>query len=272
MTLQARTVELPEFRARATPLLMANEAQNSVLLGYAAATAGPPKATYVLVEAGGEIVGAAAQSPPHPLIFTASPSPVLEAIVRCVAHLPLTVASGVADAVELLAGHWAHQTGAHVERLRPMRIFQLEAVREVPRAPGTFAVATDAGLDAATRFITGFLVEAGVASTDPRALAQTLIAAQRLFFWNDPHPVSCAGWAGPTPNGVRVNSVYTPPELRGRGYATSCVAALSAHLLGTGKKFCFLYTDLDNPTSNRIYARIGYRPVCDTAEWSLTKR
>jgi predicted GNAT family acetyltransferase len=89
------------------------------------------------------------------------------------------------------------------------------------------------------------------------------IREQRLFVWCDPEPVSMAGWAGRTPNGVRVNFVYTPPECRGRGYASACVAALSQHLLDSGRKFCCLFTDLANPTSNKIYQAIGYRRVCD---------
>jgi uncharacterized protein len=32
-------------------------------------------------------------------------------------------------------------------------------------------------------------------------------------------------------------------------------------------RYCCLYTDLANPTSNAIYYRIGYRPVCDAAEY-----
>ena len=58
--------------------------------------------------------------------------------------------------------------------------------------------------------------------------------------------------------------MYTPPELRGRGYATALTAELSQRLLDGrlfegGRRFCFLYTDLANPTSNAIYERIGYR-------------
>ena len=78
-------------------------------------------------------------------------------------------------------------------------------------------------------------------------------------------PVSVAGWGGPTPNGIRIGPVYTPPELRGRGYATALVAELSQTLLDGGRRFCFLYTDLANPTSNAIYERIGYVRVCESA-------
>jgi predicted GNAT family acetyltransferase len=64
--------------------------------------------------------------------------------------------------------------------------------------------------------------------------------------------------------------VYSPPEKRGHGYASACTAAVSQMLLDNGRKFCFLYTDLRNPTSNKIYQQIGYQPVLDFAEYSFT--
>lgn len=91
----------------------------------------------------------------------------------------------------------------------------------------------------------------------------------RLFIWDDDGPVSMAAWTGKTPNGVRVNFVYTPPAFRGRGYATSCVGALSQRLLDQGNAYGCLYTDMANPTSNAIYRRLGYRPVCDAALYAL---
>jgi predicted GNAT family acetyltransferase len=60
--------------------------------------------------------------------------------------------------------------------------------------------------------------------------------------------------------------VYTPPELRGRGYASALVAALSEQMVERGRRFCFLYTDLANPTANAIYVRIGYEQVAESAE------
>jgi predicted GNAT family acetyltransferase len=69
--------------------------------------------------------------------------------------------------------------------------------------------------------------------------------------------------------GMTVGYVYTPPELRGRGYATSCVAELSRNILQNGKEFCMLYTDLANPTSNSIYRKIGYEEVYDSVEYTF---
>ena len=82
--------------------------------------------------------------------------------------------------------------------------------------------------------------------------------------------VSMAGFAGPTPNGIRVAWVYTPPENRGKGFAGACVAALSQKLLDDGRKFCFLYTDLANPISNHVYLKIGYEPVTDATVYSFS--
>jgi uncharacterized protein len=78
--------------------------------------------------------------------------------------------------------------------------------------------------------------------------------------------VAMACNVGTTERVARVGYVYTPPALRGRGYASACTAALTQRLIEEGRT-CFLFTDLANPTSNKIYQAIGYHPVCDFEEW-----
>jgi hypothetical protein len=78
-----------------------------------------------------------------------------------------------------------------------------------------------------------------------------------------------AGWGGRTPNGIRIGPVYTPPDRRRRGYGSAVTAAVSAAELAAGRQFCFLYTDLANPTSNKIYMDIGYEPVCDAVDYAF---
>ena len=80
-----------------------------------------------------------------------------------------------------------------------------------------------------------------------------------------------AGFAGRTPNGIRVAWVYTPPENRGKGFAGACVAALSQKLFDDGRKFCFLYTDLANPISNHVYQKMGYEPATDATVYSFSQ-
>ena len=92
-----------------------------------------------------------------------------------------------------------------------------------------------------------------------------------IVFWEDGGAVvSMAGFGGLTPNGIRIGPVYTPPELRGRGYASALTAELTQRLLDGGRRFCFLFTDLANPTSNSIYQRIGYEAVSDVDLWTFS--
>ena len=88
-----------------------------------------------------------------------------------------------------------------------------------------------------------------------------------LHLWEDGEVVSLAGVGSRTPNGVRIGPVYTPPEARNRGYASALVAAISQAELDAGRRFCFLFTDLANPTANHIYQAIGYEPVRDVDMW-----
>ena len=104
--------------------------------------------------------------------------------------------------------------------------------------------------------------------TEARAMVEHRLGGDDggFLLWEDGGEiVSVSGWGGPTPNGIRVGPVYTPPEARGRGYATALVAELSQTLLDGGRTFVFLYTDLANPTSNAIYERIGYVRVAESA-------
>jgi len=97
----------------------------------------------------------------------------------------------------------------------------------------------------------------------------TEMTGRTIYLWEapdeqgQPRPVSLTGVSGATPHGIRIGPVYTPPAFRGRGYASVLVAQVSQAQLHAGRRFCFLYTDLANPTSNKIYQEIGYRPVTD---------
>jgi hypothetical protein len=54
--------------------------------------------------------------------------------------------------------------------------------------------------------------------------------------------------------------VYRPPAQRGRGWASNAVAEVSRRIQVEGARVC-LFTDQANPTSNKIYVALGYRPM-----------
>jgi predicted GNAT family acetyltransferase len=106
----------------------------------------------------------------------------------------------------------------------------------------------------------------GPPMADPRATAERWVRriGRTPYLWIvDGRPVSLVATGSPTPNGIRIGPVYTPPDQRRRGYASALTAAASQAELDAGRRFCFLFTDLANPTSNRIYQAIGYEPVID---------
>ena len=97
------------------------------------------------------------------------------------------------------------------------------------------------------------------------------VQAEVFVLWLDGDTVSLTAFGGATPNGIRLGPVYTPPDKRGRGYASALVADVTASLLAGGRRFCFLFTDLANPTSNSIYQQVGYRPVTDVDLWRFAE-
>ena len=104
-----------------------------------------------------------------------------------------------------------------------------------------------------------------------KSAALPLPQSRHLLLWEvEDSPVSMAGFTGRTPNGIRVAWVYTPPDYRGKGFAGTCVAALSQKLLDDGRRFCFLYTDLANSISNHVYQTIGYEPIADSTVYSFS--
>ena len=81
--------------------------------------------------------------------------------------------------------------------------------------------------------------------------------------------MSLCGYGGRTPHGIRIGPVYTPPGMRRHGYASALTASVTRKQLELGRDYCFLYTDLANPTSNRIYMGVGYERVCEAADYAF---
>lgn len=170
---------------------------------------------------------------------------------------------------------WHSLTGQDFELAFAMKIHQLEIVQPITFALGNLRLVKENDLSLLTRWIEAFESEA-LGDSEPKSNPQTWfeknLAKNSLYIWQDKIPVSMAAFGGATPNGIKINAVYTPPEYRGNDYATSCVAAMSQLLLNKGYKYCFLFTNLANPTSNHIYRKIGYQPVCEISNYSFRSR
>ena len=176
------------------------------------------------------------------------------------------------DLAEVWAAGWVARRGCQAKVAYDQRIYQLETVLEPRSVEGNLRPAGPRDVDQLTAWIEGFTREAlahePVDQDAIRAGALRRSQSNLTYFWEvGRHPVAMAALARPTRNVIGVNLVYTPPELRGRGYASAVVAAVSREGLDRGHRLCALYTDLANETSNRIYKKLGYQPVCDSRQY-----
>jgi predicted GNAT family acetyltransferase len=264
------------FLQAAESWLLAAEAENNLLLGIALgakgrAADGPLRPYWATVRRESQVVGCACRTPPYRLVLSRLPSAAIDALVDDVTatygtlngvHGPLTEAEDFARA-------WAARHGCGTSVKFRMRAHAATRVAATDAVPGELRQAGVADTALVRRWIHAYVRDTGVdGSADD--VAERTIARGSVYLWFDADtPRTMAAYGRVTATGCAIYGVYTPPEWRRRGYATAAVASLSRLLLEGGRKFCSLYTDLANPTSNSIYAKIGYAPVRDDIEISF---
>ena len=273
------------FLRIAGPLLERDEARNQLPLAIAATITVHPDAyevvRYWVALDGDRPVAAALRTEPHNLVLAdpesgADLEPLLVAVLADDPAVPGIV--GNAPDVDAAASSLARSSGRAAERTLAQGVYALTWVEDVPRAPGAHRRTDETDRPLLLEWFAAFEEEALPHHVPDRAGHRRALDtrfssdASGLWLWEDGGvPVSLAGFSGPTPTGIRVGPVYTPPSHRRRGYATTLVADLSQWLLGQGYRSCFLYTDLSNPTSNHIYEAIGYRQVAEAIEYAFGK-
>ncbi|OKI22248.1 GNAT family N-acetyltransferase [Streptomyces sp. CB03911] len=295
------STSLDDFRTQAGGFLAAHPAENTVLLSVAdrLATDGPaaygeepPRFGWWRPGAGGPVEGAYLQTPPYnprlglmPAVAAAelagafveagapgagapgagafevrAPGAGVSAVGRALDGI-----SGGKAAVRAFAAAWCAATG----RRSTVRVDELlhRLVELVPPGPAPAGLAR-AARTAERELLIGWFEDFGAEvavdfHTSPDAVDRR-IADGTLHVWEDGgRPVSFAGRSPVVAGMSRIGPVFTPPGLRGRGYAGAVTAAASAYALAQGAAEVLLYTDLANPTSNSIYRKLGYRPVED---------
>jgi uncharacterized protein len=268
-----------QVEQRLDRLLARDEARHNLAYGIlATARAHPdvyPDVRGWIVRDGSRLVGGALRTPPHNLVvLQPADDQALGALAAAIEdELPGVVAA--VPEVDLFASAWAERHGLLTETRFEQCIYSLRSVAPTEPPPGALRLATPADRELVLAWFAAFADEALHGPRDEdhdgrlrRSVDMRLAGAGAgVALWElDGRPVSLAGFGGPTPSGIRIGPVYTPPELRGRRYGTAVTAAASQLLLERGHRFCFLYTDLANPTSNAIYRRIGYERVCASRE------
>jgi predicted GNAT family acetyltransferase len=274
------TADAEAFWQQTHSWLTADPVQNSVILSSVAgrrtgAVAQEEPAVYATVrDADGDIVGVAMRTPPHAVYVSAMPPGAVEVLVDALVEAcpDNTGVTGTAEEASAFAEQWSARTGCVAEVAMEQRIHQLDEVTPAQAVSGEMRIATDVDRDLLIAWQAAFDVDVHPPSRrggDFAAQIDLRLAEQRAYVWDDDGSVSFVGVSPTIAGVVRLGPVYTPPEKRGRGYASALVAAVSQRALDDGASRCTLYTDLANPTSNKIYAALGYEPVADVAAYTF---
>lgn len=239
-------------------------ANNLILSLLVDRMANPQPGRFWVVTDGPLPVGVVFQSP---LDFAAAVSPMPVAAVAAgaaaiaSAGVKLPGVGGEAGTAAHFAGQWSDLTGAGAEPFNGQRIYELAGMPAPGRVTGRLRPAEAADCGRIVGWMQGFADDTGERAL-PEEVIRRRVASGAFWLWDDDGACSVAAHTVPVASVSRVLAVYTPPGLRRRGYAEACVSALSTRLLDAGHR-CILYTDLSNPTSNKLYRRIGYRAAVE---------
>jgi hypothetical protein len=273
-----RHTDARAFHDRILPALEPAERENNVLLGAARrlARASDDAAFMASVEADGNVVCAALVTPPFNLLISPAPTAVLEALARQLQAWGIAVPGvmALAPVSAAFAALWQSLRRCSAERGKELRLLALGAAPKAMPAPGKLRPAATTDVPLLTAWGGDFFSEVGLPSADGDLFVARLdeaIAAERLWLWEaDNHPVSMVGYSETTARTVRIGPVYTPRACRGRGFASAAVAGLSQRLLASGRSWCLLFADVENPTSTGLYRRLGFEDVCLYREYRFT--
>ncbi|HEX6923218.1 MAG TPA: GNAT family N-acetyltransferase [Bacillales bacterium] len=274
-----------DFLEKTEEFLLKNEAINNLPLGILYRLASEkennpdhPSPFFATAESENHPVLAMVITPPKNLIISGAEdglesSGAIQTAVSFLKESGIQIPGviGERNLAEKFARIWTEQDEGGFTVQMEQRIYRLDKVNPVDKKPGQLRMAKMADLALVSDWIYAFSVDANepMGREEADELAQKKIQQESIFLWEDQRVVSMAGKSRPTKNGATVSLVYTPPAYRQKGYASSCVAALSQRILNEGYRFCSLYTDLANPTSNSIYMKMGYQPVADSIVYNF---
>ena len=262
-----------KYLEEAKPFLIKEEAKNNLLIGLATTLArdshyyGKKDPLFITAQVGGKCICTCLCTPPKNLILNCERNDedrILNELVAFLVNHNLDFPGiiGPKDIVLKFNKLWEEARNKKARIQYKELVYRLDEVNEVRISPGHLRQAQTDDIDLISEWIFRFNKEAlePITMVQARHNANRKINEGAFYIWETDRPVSMAGWTRPMFNGVTISAVYTPPQLRGKGYASSCVARLTELMLEK-YQFCSLFTNQANSTSNSIYKKIGYVPL-----------
>lgn len=268
--------DVNSFLNTAQKLLYKDEAEYNLLLGLSLAQQrlGKNDYQYFGIYQNEQLMGCAIITEIN-LVITNIPEPILQKFAEFLVEKNITFPGIVGPSMTstLLSRIYSELTGKPYKLGFGQKIYSNSEVIPARATEGKVEMATIQDVETIAKWLVEFTSEALpnelTTIEKARKSAEANITAERVYVWRDQNGncVSMNFVGRPTNNGITLNAVYTPPLNRKRGYASALVAATTQKMLESGKKFCALYTDSANPTSNKIYQDIGYKEVAGSKQF-----
>jgi len=265
-----------DFATIAEPYLLKHEDIYSLFYGVLQGIKNGRYQEYFMVSImeDGKLLALLQMTPPHPLnlivIDEQDKERVIDFVVDELLNRKIQVPSvvGIKTVILAFTEKWKLKMDKNSKVLMDQGLYRLDQV--TPSLEGTtgswrYSKIEDAPL--IEQWYQDFENDTGITKTPIAQIKERVlqfIKENEVFLWEDEGQiVSMMKKSRPSEHGVTVSFVFTPKEQRKKGYARTMVAAGSQELLKTFD-FCVLYTDMLNPTSNKIYQEIGYRKIADS--------
>jgi GNAT superfamily N-acetyltransferase len=256
----------------AARFLAENEAENTIVLGAALSRMHRPKSDGLMVVArDGDILRLVAMmTPPHALALSAGDPEAVPCLVEALreARTRPPGVSGIEPMAEGFAAVWTNRERAVAERGLQMILYRSNRVATPENIPGELRTAAILGVDWLAAWQRRFAEQTGLSAAERAADMQAVAAARvsrgEMVFLGRPRAAGierCLRAHHARRGRRRINAVVTLEQERGKGYASTCVAALSRRLLDRGWRHCLIFADRDNPMTIRMYPRLGYKEI-----------
>lgn len=264
-----------QFLTLLRPLLLQREAEYSLLLGLAGLRLKlndkPDDYRYIALYENRELVGGCIVSEKK-LVVSQIPGLLLMSLAKFLFdhQFKLPGVVGAPATCEIFARIWKKLSGHGYKLGMAQKIYQLDEVIVPTNISGQLLQAQEDHTGLVGQWVYEFSCES--LPHEPTTIEKTAeLAIQKVkngdvYLWqSESGEIVSMNFVGrPTDNGISVSAVYTPKHLRNKGYASAVVAKTSERMLQSGRKFCVLYTDIANPTSNKIYQNVGYEEVASS--------
>lgn len=270
-----------EFSKKVEALLYKREDEYSLFIGILEQIKEGRHEEYYLgiAKSGTEVVAACLMTPPHPLqLISFNGEQGLEKKIAekmMAAGIWVDSIIGNRKTAEAFAEAWSEKKGTMVEEVMNQGLYRIDSVnRKLAKSPGAWRVASNKDAQVLEQWMLQFEQETGIDASTPAEVARKIdefLVRKEVFVWEDRgEVVSCLKKSRPSKHGITVSFVFTPRRYRRRGYARSLVAEVTEELLQE-YDFAMLYTDLANPTSNKIYKEIGYEQIANPVHLKLVE-